>query len=52
MPGMDGATATCKIREKHPDIQVIALTSFREQDLVQGALKAGSDRISFKGRVG
>ncbi len=42
MPGMDGATATCKIREKHPDIQVIALTSFKEQDLVQGALRAGA----------
>jgi len=42
MPGMDGATATRKIREKCPDIQVIALTSFKEQDLVQGALQAGA----------
>jgi two-component system, NarL family, response regulator LiaR len=42
MPGMDGAAATKAIREKCPDIQVIALTSFREQELVQGALQAGA----------
>ena len=42
MPGMDGATATAKIREKCPNIQVIALTSFKEQELVEGALKAGA----------
>ncbi|MBN1317972.1 MAG: response regulator transcription factor [Anaerolineales bacterium] len=42
MPGMDGATATRLIREKCPQIQVIALTSFKDQELVQGALKAGA----------
>ena len=42
MPGMDGATATRLIRETCPDIQVIALTSFKEKDLVEGALKAGA----------
>lgn len=42
MPGMDGATATRLIREKCPQIQVIALTSFKEQELVQGALQAGA----------
>ncbi len=42
MPHMDGATATRVIREKHPDTQVIALTSFKEGDLVQDALKAGA----------
>lgn len=42
MPGMDGATATRLIREKCPEIQVIALTSFKEQELVQGALQAGA----------
>ena len=42
MPGMDGATATRMIREKCPEIQVIVLTSFKEQDLVQGALQAGA----------
>jgi NarL family two-component system response regulator LiaR len=42
MPGMDGATTTRKIREQCPEIQVIALTSFKEQDLVQEALQAGA----------
>jgi len=42
MPGMDGATATRQIRQQWPHIQVIALTSFKEQELVQGALQAGA----------
>lgn len=42
MPGMDGAAATRAIRKKCPKIQVIALTSFKEQELVQGALQAGA----------
>ena len=42
MPEMDGATATRHIRERHPDTQVIALTSFKEDDLVQGVLAAGA----------
>lgn len=42
MPGMDGATATQLIREQFPDIQVIALTSFKERELVEGALQAGA----------
>lgn len=42
MPGMDGATATRLIREQCPDVQVIVLTSFKEQKLVQGALQAGA----------
>jgi NarL family two-component system response regulator LiaR len=42
MPGMDGAAATHAIRERCPQIQVIALTSFKEDELVQGALQAGA----------
>ncbi|MBE0669217.1 MAG: response regulator transcription factor [Anaerolineales bacterium] len=42
MPGMDGATATRRIREKYPNTQVITLTSFKEQALVEGALQAGA----------
>jgi NarL family two-component system response regulator LiaR len=42
MPRMDGATATRAIRERYPDIQVLILTSFKEENLVQEALKAGA----------
>lgn len=42
MPEMDGAAATGLIREANPHIQVIALTSFREDTLVQAALQAGA----------
>ena len=42
MPEMDGAAATRAIRAECPEVQVIALTSFREEELVQGALRAGA----------
>jgi serine phosphatase RsbU (regulator of sigma subunit)/DNA-binding NarL/FixJ family response regulator len=42
MPGMDGAAATRAIREHCPEIQVIALTSFKERELVERALQAGA----------
>jgi serine phosphatase RsbU (regulator of sigma subunit)/DNA-binding NarL/FixJ family response regulator len=42
MPEMDGAAATRIIRKRHPQIQVLALTSFKEKDLVQTALDAGA----------
>ena len=42
MPDMDGATATRRIRSQSDTIQVIALTSFKEEILVQSALQAGA----------
>ncbi len=42
MPDVDGAEATRRIREVCPDIKVIALTSYKEDDLVERALKAGA----------
>ncbi|HCC79222.1 MAG TPA: DNA-binding response regulator [Anaerolineae bacterium] len=42
MPDMDGATATRLIRQQFGSIQVLALTSFKEESLVQGALQAGA----------
>jgi NarL family two-component system response regulator LiaR len=42
MPGTDGVTATRLIHEKYPSVRVLALTSFQEDSLVQGALQAGA----------
>lgn len=42
MPVMDGVTATRAIHEGQPEIKIIALTSFGERELVEGALKAGA----------
>jgi two-component system, NarL family, response regulator LiaR len=42
MPEMDGVAATRAIHKAYPHIQVIALTSFKEEDLVQRALQAGA----------
>lgn len=42
MPELSGAEATRIIRDRWPQVQVIALTSFQEKDLVQDALGAGA----------
>jgi NarL family two-component system response regulator LiaR len=42
MPEMDGATATRLIRQQYPQVQVIALTSFKEGKLIKNALEAGA----------
>jgi len=42
MPGMDGVTATREIRQKYPKTRVIVLTSYAEQNMIQGALQAGA----------
>jgi NarL family two-component system response regulator LiaR len=42
MPEMDGVTATRVIRQRFPEVQVIALTSFKEAELIQNALQAGA----------
>jgi two-component system, NarL family, response regulator LiaR len=42
MPIMDGVAATQAIKKQNPKIQIVALTSFQEDELVQNALKAGA----------
>jgi NarL family two-component system response regulator LiaR len=42
MPGLDGVAATRVIRERFPTVRVLALTSFRDEGLVQRALQAGA----------
>jgi NarL family two-component system response regulator LiaR len=42
MPDIDGVMVTRAIRQRFPTVQVIALTSFKEEGLVQNALQAGA----------
>jgi len=42
MPDMNGVEATTIIREQYPETQVVALTSYKEEELVHGVLKAGA----------
>jgi NarL family two-component system response regulator LiaR len=42
MPEMDGLEATQAILDEEPEIKIVVLTSFPEDDLVQKALEAGA----------
>ena len=42
MPNMDGIEATRIIRKEHPEIQIIALTSFENEDSVPAMIDAGA----------
>jgi NarL family two-component system response regulator LiaR len=42
MPEMDGIAATQAILADYPEIKIIAMTSFEEEELVQGVLAAGA----------
>jgi NarL family two-component system response regulator LiaR len=42
MPEMDGLETTRAILDRHPQVKIIILTSFPEEDLVQRALQSGA----------
>jgi DNA-binding NarL/FixJ family response regulator len=42
MPRLDGIEATRRLREEQPDVRVIALTTFADDESVIGALRAGA----------
>jgi NarL family two-component system response regulator LiaR len=48
MPRLDGFGAIEQIRKQHPDVRVLALSSFVEAGLVQRALKAGASGYLLK----
>jgi two-component system, NarL family, response regulator LiaR len=48
MPKMDGVAATQAILKAKPNIKIIALTSFKEKEYVEGALKAGATGYLLK----
>ena len=48
MPVMDGPTAIEHIRARFPEVQIVALTSFDDENLAQRALEAGAIGYLFK----
>lgn len=49
MPGMDGVECTRQVKEKYPDIFIIVLTTFDDDEYVYGALKYGASGYLLKG---
>lgn len=52
MPEMDGVDAIRNIHQQWPQIQIIALTSFQEKELVQNAIRAGAIGYLLKNITG
>ena len=48
LPNMEGVTLTSTIRARHPDVQVVILTSSKDEELVQSALRAGAISYMLK----
>lgn len=48
MPVMDGVKATKLIKEKYPDIKIIILTTFNEDEFIFNVLKNGVDGYILK----
>ncbi len=48
MPAMDGIAAIARIKATSPDVEIVALTSFIEEDRVTAALEAGATGYLLK----
>lgn len=48
MPAMDGIAAITAIKRSHPEVEVVALTSFIEEERVTAALEAGATGYLLK----
>lgn len=48
MPELDGIKATIKIKENNPDIKVILLTTYADEDLIVTGINAGADGFLLK----
>ena len=49
MPGMDGVEGTRLFKKRWPDIKIIVLTTFDDDDYIFGALKNGASSYLLKG---
>jgi DNA-binding NarL/FixJ family response regulator len=48
MPDLDGISATREVLATHPDVKVVILTTFEEDDYIFGALRAGASGFLLK----
>jgi DNA-binding NarL/FixJ family response regulator len=48
MPRLDGIAATAEIKSRYPEVEVVALTSFIEEERVTAALEAGATGYLLK----
>ena len=48
MPGMDGVATTRAVLAQYPEVKIIILTSFAEEEMVQDALEAGATGYLLK----
>jgi len=48
MPGMGGVAAIRALHQDNPELKIIALTSYSDEGLVQGALQAGANGYIMK----
>jgi DNA-binding NarL/FixJ family response regulator len=48
MPGLDGIAATAEMKARHPAIEVVAITSFIEEDRITAAIEAGASGFLLK----
>jgi DNA-binding NarL/FixJ family response regulator len=48
MPGMDGIAATAELRRRHPAVEVVAITSFVEEERIAAAIEAGASGFLLK----
>jgi DNA-binding NarL/FixJ family response regulator len=48
LPGLDGIGATAELKVRHPTIEVVAITSFIEEERVTAAIEAGASGFLLK----
>lgn len=49
MPKMDGTVCTREVKKKYPDVKIIILTTFDDDDFIYSALKYGASGYILKG---
>jgi DNA-binding NarL/FixJ family response regulator len=48
MPGLDGIAATAQVKARYPSVEVVAITSFIEDERIAAAIEAGASGFLLK----